>query len=135
MGRRPSALRLLNPATAMRSALRQRRGPGLFRNRPIGQTAGAGAAFDTGWDPVKFYIRTMSYCSGLIDGSADSERRLRQMLFWDVNNGIARRAWARNPHALSTIRRTMREHPGLQVTVPFLVEEEVVRAAIEQVKV
>lgn len=71
----------------------------------------------------------------VLDGSADSERRLEQMLFWDVNNGIARRAWARNPHALSTIRRTMKEHPGLQVTVPYLAEEDIVRAAIAQNKV
>jgi urocanate hydratase len=42
------------------------------------------------------------------------------MLFWDVNNGIARRAWARNPHALDTIKRTMAAYPDLQVTLPYL---------------
>ncbi|MDX2135041.1 MAG: urocanate hydratase [Saprospiraceae bacterium] len=54
----------------------------------------------------------------VLDGSADAARRLHSMLFWDVNNGIARRAWARNPHALDTLRRTMAAHPGLVVTVP-----------------
>jgi len=69
----------------------------------------------------------------VLDGSADSARRLHQMLFWDVNNGIARRAWARNPHALSTIRRTMSAYPDLQVTVPYLAEEELVKQAMEQI--
>jgi urocanate hydratase len=55
----------------------------------------------------------------LLDGTADSDRRLQSMLFWDVNNGIARRAWARNPHALSTLDRTMEAYPDLRVTVPF----------------
>ncbi len=55
----------------------------------------------------------------VLDGSADADRRLHAMLFWDVNNGIARRAWARNPHALSTIRRTMEAYPDLVVTLPF----------------
>ena len=60
----------------------------------------------------------------LIDGSADSERRLKRMLLWDVNNGIARRAWARNPHALSTIRRAMEAYPDLVVTLPELVDDD-----------
>ena len=55
----------------------------------------------------------------VLDGSKDADRRLHAMLFWDVNNGIARRAWARNPHALSTIRRTMEAYPDLVVTLPF----------------
>jgi urocanate hydratase len=53
----------------------------------------------------------------LIDGTPDAERRLTSMLFWDVNNGIARRAWARNPHAMSTLERTMEAYPNLKVTV------------------
>jgi urocanate hydratase len=65
----------------------------------------------------------------VLDGSADSDRRLRQMLFWDVNNGIARRAWARNPHALNTIQRTMKEFPELQVTIPYLADEDLARGA------
>jgi urocanate hydratase len=67
----------------------------------------------------------------LIDGSDDAERRLESMLFWDVNNGIARRAWARNPHALSTIKRTMAQYPDLQVTVPNLASEELIREAMK----
>ncbi len=55
----------------------------------------------------------------VLDGSRDADRRLHAMLFWDVNNGIARRAWARNPHALATIRRTMEAYPDLVVTLPF----------------
>ncbi len=55
----------------------------------------------------------------VLDGSSDADRRLHAMLFWDVNNGIARRAWARNPHALATIRRTMEAYPDLVVTLPF----------------
>ncbi len=70
----------------------------------------------------------------VLDGSPDAERRLLSMLFWDVNNGISRRAWARNPHALSTIQRTMAAYPDLQVTVPYLADEELVRIAMEQVK-
>ncbi|MFN0213664.1 MAG: urocanate hydratase [Saprospiraceae bacterium] len=66
----------------------------------------------------------------VLDGSPDSERRLRSMLFWDVNNGISRRAWARNPHAISTLERTMEAYPDLKVTVPYLAEEEMVREAV-----
>lgn len=58
-----------------------------------------------------------------IDGSADAERRLEMMLHWDVNNGIARRSWARNPHAISTIKRAMETNPNLKVTLPNLVDE------------
>jgi urocanate hydratase len=66
----------------------------------------------------------------VLDGSPDSERRLKSMLFWDVNNGISRRAWARNPHAISTLQRTMEAYPELKVTVPFLAEEGLVREAV-----
>ena len=66
----------------------------------------------------------------VLDGSPEAERRLKSMLFWDVNNGISRRAWARNPHALSTLKRTMDQYPDLQVTVPYLADEAVVREAI-----
>lgn len=54
----------------------------------------------------------------VLDGSADAARRLDQMLFWDVNNGIARRSWARNPHARWTIERAMENYPLLKVTLP-----------------
>jgi urocanate hydratase len=53
----------------------------------------------------------------LLDGTAGAERRLRMMLHWDVNNGIARRAWARNPEALFAIKKAMANEPRLQVTI------------------
>jgi len=68
----------------------------------------------------------------VLDGTPEADRRLHAMLFWDVNNGIARRAWARNPHALATIRRTMASYPDLKVTVPNLAEEDMVRKALEK---
>ncbi len=59
----------------------------------------------------------------VLDGSDDAERRLEQMLFWDVNNGISRRAWARNDEALFAIKREMERTPNLQVTLPNLVDD------------
>lgn len=59
----------------------------------------------------------------VLDGSADSDRRLRSMLFWDVNNGIARRSWARNEEALFAIKREMDRSPNLKVTLPNLVDD------------
>jgi urocanate hydratase len=60
----------------------------------------------------------------VLDGTAASERRLKMMLHWDVNNGIARRAWARNPEALFAIQQAMDLEPMLQVTVASLVDDE-----------
>jgi urocanate hydratase len=60
----------------------------------------------------------------VIDGSIEAEKKIESMLFWDVNNGIARRAWARNPNALFTIQQAMKQYPKLQVTIPNLVEPE-----------
>ena len=60
----------------------------------------------------------------VLDGSADSDRRLRSMLFWDVNNGIARRGWARNEEALFAIKREMARTPELKVTLPNLVDDK-----------
>jgi urocanate hydratase len=60
----------------------------------------------------------------VLDGSQEAERRLKSMLFYDVNNGIARRAWARNPGSLEAIQREMDRTPGLKVTIPSLVDEE-----------
>src|SRR5690554_3148267 len=54
----------------------------------------------------------------LLDGSADAERRLTSMLHWDVNNGIARRSWARNEGAIFAIKRAMEKEPNLIVTIP-----------------
>ena len=59
----------------------------------------------------------------LLDGSADADRRLRSMLHWDVNNGISRRAWARNDEAIFAIKRAMQDNPALQVTLPNKVED------------
>lgn len=59
----------------------------------------------------------------VLDGTEDSDRRLKSMLFWDVNNGIARRGWARNEEALFAIKREMKRSPELQVTLPAIVDE------------
>ncbi len=61
----------------------------------------------------------------LLDGSPEADRRLRMMLHWDVNNGIARRGWARNEGAVAAITRAMQKEPLLQVTLPNMVDEEV----------
>jgi len=62
----------------------------------------------------------------VIDGSEDCDRRIRQMLFWDVNNGIARRSWARNKGSIDAIKREMERTPGLQVTLPNLVDDDII---------
>ena len=54
----------------------------------------------------------------VLEGDKDSERRLRSMLHWDVNNGIARRSWARNPGAVFAIKEAMKKEPKLKVTLP-----------------
>jgi len=59
----------------------------------------------------------------VLDGSKDAQRRLESMLFWDVNNGIARRSWARNEEAIFAIRREMKKNPNLKVTLPNFVDE------------
>lgn len=61
----------------------------------------------------------------VLDGSADCDRRLKSMLFWDVNNGIARRAWARNKEANFAIKREMERTPNLKVTIANLVDENI----------
>ncbi len=63
----------------------------------------------------------------VLDGSADADRRLKSMLFWDVNNGIARRSWARNKEADFAIRREMERTPNLKVTLPNLVDENILK--------
>ena len=63
----------------------------------------------------------------VIDGSEDSARHIREMLFWDVNNGIARRSWARNEAARFAIEREMARTPGLKVTLPNLADEDLIR--------
>lgn len=64
----------------------------------------------------------------LLDGTPDAERRLKSMLFWDVNNGIARRSWARNEGAMATIERAMAANPDLKVTMPNLVDDSILDA-------
>src|SRR5690606_19564884 len=59
----------------------------------------------------------------LLDGTPESETRLKSMLHWDVNNGIARRSWARNEGAIFAIKRAMEEEPLLKVTLPNIVDE------------
>lgn len=62
----------------------------------------------------------------MLDGSADADRRLKNMLHWDVNNGIARRSWARNPSAIFAIKRAMEENPNLKVTLPNLAQDDLI---------
>ena len=62
----------------------------------------------------------------VVDGSEDAERHIRQMLLWDVNNGIARRSWARNAGSMDAIRREMERTHNLCVTLPNLVDDEVI---------
>ncbi len=60
----------------------------------------------------------------MLDGTKDSERRLKSMLFWDVNNGISRRSWARNKEAKFAIKRAMEMEPNLKVTLPNIASDE-----------
>ena len=68
----------------------------------------------------------------VIDGSDDSARHIREMLFWDVNNGIARRSWARNAPARFAIEREMARTPSLKVTLPNEADENLLRKTLEQ---
>ena len=60
----------------------------------------------------------------VLDGSKDAQRRLESMLFWDVNNGIARRSWARNEEAIFAIKREMKKNPELKITLPNFVDDD-----------
>jgi urocanate hydratase len=62
----------------------------------------------------------------VLDGSADAEKNLNSMLFWDVNNGIARRSWARNEGAVFAIKREMERTPGLKVTLPNIPDDKLI---------
>ena len=61
----------------------------------------------------------------LLDGTQEAESRLKSMLFYDVNNGIARRSWARNEEALFAVKREMERTPSLKVTIPNLVDNDI----------
>ena len=67
----------------------------------------------------------------VIDGSEDADRRIREMLFWDVNNGIARRSWARNEGARHAIIREMERTPGLKVTIPNIADDSIISDALK----
>ena len=67
----------------------------------------------------------------VIDGSPDSERRLKSMLLWDVNNGIARRSWTRNEGAMHAIQREMERTPGLKVTMPNIADDALISEIIK----
>jgi len=64
----------------------------------------------------------------VLDGSDDADRRLRSMLFWDVNNGISRRSWARNDGAMFAIKREMEKTPGLKVTFPNIADDDLLKS-------
>ncbi|MBI2721912.1 MAG: urocanate hydratase [Bacteroidetes bacterium] len=66
----------------------------------------------------------------VLDGTEDADRRLKSMLFWDVNNGIARRSWARNKEAVFAIKREMERTPNLKVTLPNLVDDKILEGLL-----
>ena len=67
----------------------------------------------------------------VIDGSPEADKRISRMLLWDVNNGIARRSWARNKGAYDAIRREMERTPGLTVTLPNFASDETIENALK----
>ncbi|MEN8120340.1 MAG: urocanate hydratase [Bacteroidota bacterium] len=67
----------------------------------------------------------------LLDGSDDADRRLKQMLFWDVNNGISRRSWARNKESVFAIKRAMEENPMLKVTLPNFADDGIINSCFK----
>jgi len=68
----------------------------------------------------------------VLDGSAAAGRRLKSMIFWDVNNGIARRSWARNSGAVAAVSREMERTPGLVVTMPSLADDNLIDSLFRQ---
>jgi urocanate hydratase len=66
----------------------------------------------------------------VLDGTEEADRRLEMMLHWDVNNGIARRSWARNEGAISAIKREMERTPALQVTLPSIADDDLINDSI-----
>ena len=67
----------------------------------------------------------------VLDGTDEADKRLEMMLHWDVNNGIARRSWAKNEGAISAIKREMERTPNLRVTLPNIADEEVIEENIK----
>jgi urocanate hydratase len=70
----------------------------------------------------------------VLDGKHETGKKLGAMLHWDVNNGIARRSWARNKEAMFSIKREMQRNPGLIVTVPFIAEDSVIEEALRKME-
>ena len=68
----------------------------------------------------------------LLDGSIDAQTKLKSMLFWDVNNGISRRSWARNKEAMFAIQREMERTQGLKVTLPNRVEDAIIERIFKE---
>jgi len=68
----------------------------------------------------------------VIDGTPETEEKLRMMLHWDVNNGIARRSWARNEEAMFALKREMERSPGLKVTVPYIADDDLIEEAMKK---
>jgi urocanate hydratase len=64
----------------------------------------------------------------VLDGSDEAEKNLNSMLFWDVNNGIARRSWARNEGAMFAIKREMERTPELKVTLPNIPDDKLIES-------
>ncbi|MCF6295781.1 MAG: urocanate hydratase [Flavobacteriaceae bacterium] len=64
----------------------------------------------------------------VLDGSKEAKRRIKSMLFWDVNNGIARRSWARNEEAMFAIKRAMNVEPNLKITLPNTVDDDILNS-------
>ena len=69
----------------------------------------------------------------VLDGTPETEKNLKMMLHWDVNNGIARRSWARNKEAMFTLKREMDRTPELKVTIPYIADDEMVDKALKEV--
>ena len=66
----------------------------------------------------------------LLDGTKEASKRLESMLFWDVNNGISRRSWARNDEAIFAIKRAMKSEKKLKVTLPNIVDDSLINSII-----
>jgi urocanate hydratase len=68
----------------------------------------------------------------VVDGTPEADVRIRRMLFWDVNNGIARRSWARNEGARMAVEREMSRTPDLRVTLPNIADGKMIESILEQ---
>ena len=69
----------------------------------------------------------------VVDGSEQSDDNIKEMLFWDVNNGIARRSWARNTGSMDAIKREMERRPDLTVTMPHLADDDIINSSIDKI--